>query len=207
MLSDALLAGVEAGLNATLRLDSTAFPRLARLSGQVILVDCQQPAQRLFLIPGPAGLTLARHWEAPVTCTLRAPLGTLLQLAARKDKTRVLHRPDVTLEGDSAPLMALAAVLQDLDLDWEYELSRWLGPVPTALLAGHLRLRARWAGEGSGRLLATLSDYLNEETRTLVGKREAEVRLRELDQLKLDTDRLQARFDRLLRTLEASDNA
>lgn len=207
MLSDALLAGVEAGLNATLRLDSTALPRLARLSGQVILVDCRQPAQRVFIIPGPAGLTLARHWEAPAACTLRAPLGTLLQLAVRKDKTRVLHRPDVTLDGDSAPLMALAAVLQDLDLDWEYELSRWLGPVPTALLAGHLRLRARWAGEGGERLLATLSDYLNEETRTLVGKREAEAHLRELDQLKLDTDRLQARFDRLLRTLEASENA
>lgn len=207
MLTDGLLAAVETGLNATLRLDSTALPRLARLAGQVIVVDCTQPRQRLFVIPGAEGLTLARHWQAPADCTLRAPLGTLLQLALRKDKTRVLHGPEVTLSGDSAGLMALADVLQGLELDWEYELSRWLGPLPTALLGGHLRLRAQWARRGGERMLGTLADYLNEETRTLVGKREAEARLRELDQLKLDTDRLQARFDRLLRTLEASDNA
>ena len=207
MLTDALLASVEAGLNAALRLDSTALPRLARLTGQVILVECSQPRQRLYLIPGPAGLTLARRWEAPAHCTLRAPLGLLVQLAVRKDKTRVLHAPEVTLSGDSTALMALAALLQSLELDWEYELARWLGPVPTALLAGHVRLRASWARRGGSRLIATLADYLNEETQTLVGKREAEARLRELDELKLQTDRLQARFDRLLRTLEASDTA
>jgi len=207
MLTDGLLAAIEAGLNATLRLDSTALPRLGRLAGQVILVDCAQPRQRVYLIPGPAGLTLARHWEVPADCTLRAPLGTLMQLALRKDKTRVLHAPEVSLTGDSAALTELAAILQSLELDWEYELSRWMGPVPAALLGGHVRLRAEWARRGSERMMSTLADYLNEETRTLVGKREAEARLRELDQLKLDTDRLQARFDRLLRTLEASDNA
>lgn len=207
MLTDALLAAVETGLNATLRLDSTALPRLARLTGQVILVDCAQPRQQLYLIPGPEGLTLARRWDAPVDCTLRAPLSLLLQLAVRKDKTRVLHAPEVTLTGESGALMELASILQSLELDWEYELARWLGPVPTALLGGHLRLRADWARRGGDRLLTTLADYLNEETRTLVGKREAEARLRELDELKLQTDRLQARFDRLLPTLEASDNA
>ncbi|MBF7142144.1 MULTISPECIES: ubiquinone biosynthesis accessory factor UbiJ [Pseudomonas] len=207
MVKDGLLAAAEAGLNATLRLDSTALPRLARLAGQVILVDCVQPLQRLYVIPGPEGLTLARHWEAPADCTLRAPLGTLVQLAVRKDKTRVLHAPDVTLSGDSAALMELAAVLEGLSLDWEYEVSRWLGPVPAALLGSHVRLHTQWAKRGGERMLATLADYLNEETQTLVGKREADARLRELDQLKLDTDRLQARFDRLLRTLEASDNA
>lgn len=207
MVKDGLLAAAEAGLNATLRLDSTALPRLARLAGQVILVDCVQPLQRLYVIPGPEGLTLARHWAAPTDCTLRAPLGTLVQLALRKDKTRVLHAPDVTLSGDSAALMELAAVLEGLSLDWEYEVSRWLGPVPAALLGSHVRLHTQWAKRGGERMLATLADYLNEETQTLVGKREADARLRELDRLKLDTDRLQARFDRLLRTLEASDNA
>lgn len=130
-----------------------------------------------------------------------------MQLAVRQDKTRVLHAPEVSLSGDSAALTELAAILQHLELDWEYELARWLGPVPTALLANHLRQRAGWARRGSGRLMATVADYLNEETRTLVGKREAEARFGELDELKLRTDRLQARFDRLLHTLEASDNA
>ncbi|RML29886.1 SCP-2 sterol transfer protein [Pseudomonas savastanoi pv. glycinea] len=47
-----------------------------------------------------------------------------------------------------------------------------------------------------------LSEYLAEESRTLVGKREAEARFSELDRIKLDLERLEARFERLFRSLE-----
>jgi ubiquinone biosynthesis accessory factor UbiJ len=124
-----------------------------------------------------------------------------------RDKTAILHGPDVTLEGDSAVLMDLAAVLQDLDLDWEYELSRWLGPVATQLIGGHLRSRSRWYQQGFASLNQNLAEYLSEESRTLVGQREAQARFRELDQLKLDLERLEARFERLSRSLNPSDNA
>ena len=70
---------------------------------------------------------------------LSAPASSLLRLSLAKDKTAVLHRPEVTLSGDSAVLLELAAILQDLELDWEYELSHWLGPVASQLLGGHLR--------------------------------------------------------------------
>ncbi len=91
----------------------------------------------------------------------------------------------------------LFRVLQGLDLDWEYELSRWLGPVPTALLAGHLRSRAGWTRENLHSLQLSLADYLSEESRTLVGRREADARFAELDDLKLSLDRLDARIERL----------
>ena len=51
------------------------------------------------------------------------------------------------------------------------------------------------------------ADYFSEESRTLVGKHEAEARFAELDQIKLDLERLEARFARLARSLNSSDNA
>ncbi|WP_044870810.1 SCP2 sterol-binding domain-containing protein [Pseudomonas sp. LFM046] len=197
MLTQALLAGIELGLNRVLTLDSTALPRMAALEGNVIEVDCQNPALTLFLLPGGDGLKLSVHWSAPADCRLRAPASSLLRLAVSKDKTTILHSPEVTLEGDSAVLLELAAILQDLELDWEYELSRWLGPVGTQLLAGHLRMRANWAGQGLDSLRQNLADYLAEESRTLVGRREADARFAELDRLKLALDRLDARVERL----------
>src|SRR5690606_31422493 len=146
MLTQALLAGVELGLNRVLQMDSTALPRLARLAGKVIEVDCQSPALQLFILPSADGLQLARQW-GQADCTLSAPASSLLRLAMARDKTAILHRPDVTLSGDSAALLELAGILQDLELDWEYELSRWLGPVGSTLLAGHLRSRVNWAGD------------------------------------------------------------
>ena len=200
MLLTGLLAGVELGLNRVLQMDSTALPRLARLQGKLIEVNSQSPAFRLVSLPGSDGLQLASHWEG-ADCVLSAPAGSLLQLALAKDKTAVLHRPEVTLSGDSAVLLELAAILQDLELDWEYELSRWLGPVGSQLLAGHLRSRVNWAGDSLGSLRQTLADYLAEESRSLVGEREAQARFAELDDLKLALDRLDARLDRLARNL------
>lgn len=200
MLITGLLAGVEHGLNRVLQMDSTALPRLARLEGKVIEVDCQSPALKLFILPGAAGLQLAGQW-GEADCVLSAPAGSLLRLALARDKTAVLHRPEVALSGDSAVLLELAGILQDLELDWEYELSRWLGPVGSQLLAGHLRSRAGWVGDSLDSLRQTLADYLAEESRSLVGEREAQARFDELDELKLALDRLDARIDRLARNL------
>jgi ubiquinone biosynthesis protein UbiJ len=153
------------------------------------------------------GLVWGAHWAAEADCTLRAPASCLLRLALSLYKTAVLHGPEVELEGDSAVLLELVGVLQDLELDWEYELSRWLGPVASSLLGGQLRSSARWTHDSLANLTNNLADYLSEESRTLVGQREAEARFAELDQTKLDLERLEARFERLALSLKSSDNA
>ena len=207
MLLRGLLASVEHGVNRVLRLDSTALARLRPLTGKLIAVDCASPALHLFILPSEEGLMLASQWAAEPDCTLRAPASSLLRLALSKNKSAILHSPKVELEGDSAVLMELAAVLQDLELDWEYELSNWIGPVATALIGGHVRSRANWYQQGFASINQNLAEYLSEEARTLVGEREAQARFDELDQLKLDLDRLEARFERLCRSLNSSDNA
>ena len=207
MLLSGLLASVESGVNRVLRLDSTALARMRPLTGKVIAVECASPALHLFILPSDEGLLLAAQWAADADCTLRAPASSLLHLALSKDKTAVLHGPQVDLEGDSHVLMELAAILQDLELDWEFELSRWIGPVATTLIAGHVRSRANWYQHGFASLNQNLAEYLSEEARTLVGEREAQARFNELDQLKLDLDRLEARVERLSRSLNTSDPA
>lgn len=197
MLRAALLAGAERGINRVLRLDPTALPRLARLSGRVIEIDCTAPAWRLFILADDEGLRLAGAWGSDADCRLRAPASSLLRLAVSRNKTAVLHGPDVEIEGDSGLLMNLAEVLQDLELDWEYEISRWLGPVGAQLLGSSLRNPLEWARDSAGSLRQDLADYLSEESRMLVGQAEAQARFDELDDMKLALDRLEARIERL----------
>lgn len=197
MLRAALLVSVEAALNRVLRLDATALPRLAALQGRIIEIDCTMPAWRLFVLADEDGLRLAGDWGSEPDCRLRAPASALLRLAASRDKTAVLHGPDVAIDGDSGLLMQLAEVLQDLELDWEYELSRALGPVAAGLLGSAVHGQAAWARQSAESLRQDLADYLAEESRMLVGNAEAEARFDELDQLKLRLDRLEARVERL----------
>ncbi|WNW12982.1 SCP2 sterol-binding domain-containing protein [Pseudomonas sp. DTU_2021_1001937_2_SI_NGA_ILE_001] len=206
MLLRGLLASTEHGINRVLRLDATALPRLGALAGSVIAVESRDPTFRLFILPGDEGLMLAADWAAPADCTLRAPASSLLRLALSRDKTAVLHGPDVVLDGDSGVLLELAGILQDLELDWEYELSRWLGPVAGQLLGSHLRSRASWTRDALGSLGQNLADYLSEESRTLVGRHEAEAHFSELDRIKLDLERLEARVARLARPTNPSDS-
>ena len=207
MLISGLLAGAERGINQVLHMDSTALPRLDRLSGKVIAVECTRPAFHLYILPSDEGLMMASRWEAGADVTLRAPAASLVRLALSKDKNAVLHSPEVDLEGESGVLLELVGVLQDLDLDWEYELQRWLGPVVTPLIGSHLRNSARWSRNSFDSLNHNLAEYLAEESRTLVGKREAEARFAELDQTRQDLERLEARFERLAQSLKSSDNA
>lgn len=197
MLIQALLAAAEQGLHQILSLDSTALSRLASLQGKVIAIDCPNPPLRLYLLPGNDGLRLSSQWQASADCTLKAPATRLLQLALSADKTSVLHAAEVDLSGDSGVILDLAEILQSLELDWEYQLSRWLGPIGGQLLGSNLRTTAQWTQSSLGHLRNNLADYLSEESRALVGQREAEARFNELDQLKLSLDRLDARIQRL----------
>lgn len=207
MIGTALLAGAEHGLNRLLRLDGTALPRLARLTGSVLAIHCTAPELRFHILPNANGLRLANHWQGEADCTLHAPATILLRLATSRQKIAILHSPLVSLEGDSTGLLALAEILQDLELDWEYELSRWLGPVATQLLAGSLQHATRWSSRSLASLRQDLADYLGEEARTLVGRLEAEACFAEVDDLRLAMDRLEARIARLAHPQEPSDNA
>ena len=199
MLTQFALASAESALNRLLQLDSTAPARLAPLAGKVIAIACSMPAITVYLIPLEAGIQLAKQWHAPADCTLSAPAPLLLKLASSTDKTRVLHHPDVSIDGNSALLMELAEIMQSLELDWEYEVSRWLGPLPTALISSHLRSRRDWVIQSAQSLHLNAADYLAEESRALVGHTEADMRFSEIDQLKLDLDRLDARITLLLK--------
>jgi len=201
MLRQALLASAEQGLNRVLRLDPTALPRLARLAGRIIEIDCSAPAMQLFVLVEEDGLRLASSWAADADCRLRAPASSLVRLLVSRQKTAVLHEPQVSIDGDSGVLMSLAEVLQDLELDWEYEASRWLGPVGAQLLGTGVRTPTRWLRESGNSLRQDLADYLTEESRALVGQQEAEARFSEIDELKLALDRLEARIERLAHNL------
>lgn len=199
MLIQFAMASAETAVNRVLSLDSTAQARLAPLAGKVIAVACTMPAITVYVIPLETGIQLAKEWHAPADCTLSAPANLLLKLVTSADKSAVLHNPDVDLDGNSAVLMELADILQGLELDWEYEVSRWLGPLPTALISGHLRSRRDWMVQSAQSLHLNTVDYLAEESRALVGRIEADMRFNEIDQLKLDLDRIDARIALLLK--------
>ena len=202
MLKTLLLAGIDSGFNALLKLDPASRNRLAALAGRVLAIRAREPDFNLHLLFIEGGVQLAADWDGEADCTLSAPASELWQLAMARDKAAALHQPGVSIDGDNGLLVQLSGILQDMDIDWEFPLQQWLGPVPASLIGGHLRLRYRWTAAGLASLQQRLQDWLAEEARLLVGNNEAQCRFAELDQLKLQLDRLEARTALIAQRLE-----
>ena len=197
MLSQALLAGIERSLAAALARDPLTARRLAALQGKVIAIGGSEPDWQLFLLPAEARIDLMLAYEGEADCSLSAPSALLVRLLVSDQRQALLQDPQVQLSGDSQVLVSLQNALGGLRLDGEAELARWLGPVPAHALADLLRDGWQWGGQVRQSLGRSLSEYLTEESRQLVGQAEAEVRAEQLYQLRLDLERLEARVQQL----------
>ena len=190
MLTRALLSGVQRSLAAALARD----PLTARRLGKVILLQAREPQWQLYLLPGTQGIELLATSDQLPDCTLSAPSTLLARLMVSDQRQRLLQEPDLQLSGDSQVLVNLQNALGDLRLDGEAELSRWVGPVASHAIANVLRSGWEWGGQAQHSLSRSLSEYLTEEGRQLIGTAEARVSADQLHQLRLDLDRLEARL-------------
>jgi ubiquinone biosynthesis accessory factor UbiJ len=197
MLQNALLLPLELAINGLLALDTASKQRLAKLEGKTLAVHAAQPAVSVFVTVRGNGLHLSTIHEGPETASLHGSTPSLLGLLVRREHIDSLHTRGVELRGDTAFVQQLQTVLLDLDIDWEYQLSRLIGDIPTQAAADGLRTAGAQLRKTGARLRENVSEYLHEESGLLPGPEALEAFYQEIAELKLRADRLQARFERL----------
>ena len=207
MLQAALLASVQRSLALAIRQDPLTGKRLAALEGRTILISMREPAVQLFLQPSPSGIRLTQDYTGVADCTLSAPAALLARLALSSNRQQLLQSPELELSGDTQVLVELQNIIGDLQLDGEAALARWLGPVAAHAIGNLARSSRHWLGTAQGNLQHSISDYLTEEGRQLVGRAEADAAAAHIHELRLQLDRLEARVQRLVHAAKGSDHA
>jgi ubiquinone biosynthesis protein UbiJ len=81
--------------------------------------------------------------------------------------------------------------------DLEEELSRWVGDLPARRIGTLMRETLSWSRQVARSFGQNLAEYLQEESRDLVGKPEVDEFLRGVDELREASDRVEARLKRL----------
>ncbi|SFU58874.1 ubiquinone biosynthesis accessory factor UbiJ [Halomonas korlensis] len=216
-----LLAGLERTLNALLARDPAAPGRLARLAGQRILIRVQRPTLALavhfhatgldLLRPDPTSATTDDTANPPGDDAPKQTYDAVVELDAETagallggaSLERLMFQGKLSVRGRIEPLEAVRELLIDLDLDWEGELARWLGDIPAHGLAEGLRRMGRWGVRARQELHADIAEYVFEEARLLPGRHQLDAVRDHLTELKVATDRLEARLARLRRRLAA----
>ncbi|MBZ0330160.1 SCP2 sterol-binding domain-containing protein [Halomonas sp. ANAO-440] len=200
-----LLAGIERTLNALLAQDPAAPSRLARLSGNRLLLRLERPDLSLAIHFHPAGLDLLRpeaQDEDAIDAVVTLNAETLGKLLGGESIERLMFQGKLSVRGQVHLLEATRDLLLDLDLDWEGEMARWLGDVPAHGLAEGLRRATRWGRRARGEMRNDIAEYVFEEAKLLPGKYQLENLRDHLTELEMTTDRLEARLARLHRQLD-----
>jgi ubiquinone biosynthesis protein UbiJ len=199
MFQSALLLPVELAINGVLALDAATKLRLAALDGGTLGVHSTQPSANVFIKVQGNRLHLSALHEGGETASLHGPAAALLGLLLRREPTESLHASKVELRGDTAFVQQLQALLRDLDIDWEYHLSKLVGDIPTQAAADTMRKADAELRRAGTRMRENVSEYLFEESGMLPHADELDAFYRDIADLKLRADRVQARLDALQR--------
>ena len=200
LLQTALLLPLERSINGVLALDLTSQARLLKLDGRTLALYASQPQITLYISVRSTGLHFAPPHDGESTASLHGTASALLGLLLRREHIDNLRNKNVELRGDTAFVQELQALLLDLDIDWEYQLGKIIGDIPTQTLASGLREAGAYIRKTGSRLREDVSDYLHEESGVLPTATELETFYHEISELQLRADRLQARLQQYLST-------
>ncbi len=195
MIPVAALVGLERAINAVIALDPDTERRLSRLEGRVIAIELRGIGLSLFAAPGREGLRLMGHFEGDPDTTLRGSPLALLRMGA--GGTRGLFAGDVVIEGNVEVGQRFKHILDALEIDWEEHLSRLTGDIIAHQIGNALRGLASWGRTASETLARDSGEYLQEELQVLPGRGEVDHFMDQVDTVRADVDRLEARIRQL----------
>jgi len=204
ILNIAALAALERAINVALGMDSATRKRLQALDGNCFLLECTEPAIKVYVLVADDGIRLPVIYEGKPNTHLIGPLSEFITLATAKDKPSALVNSGVRLQGDSTPLIRLADVLADIKLDWEGELAKLVGDVPAHLFGEASRQLLRFGKRTHDTFLRHLEEYLHEEARLLPTQLEVEDFISGVQKLSQDVERIDARIRRLQQQFKAA---
>jgi ubiquinone biosynthesis protein UbiJ len=212
----AWLAAIESMLNRGIGASAQAMALARRLDATALELDvvgltsirCCVAAGRLALV------TAARPPAPPageVDATISGSLAALRRLAQPQTGRAAPRRAGAddkaytaraTIRGDAEIANLYRELFVLAQPDWEEELSRIVGDLPARRLARIAGQAIAWARKARATTGENIAEYLQEETRDLVGSAEVDEFLQGVDAVREAADRAQARLIRLERRRE-----
>ncbi|MCL6414969.1 SCP2 sterol-binding domain-containing protein [Aestuariirhabdus sp. Z084] len=203
----AVLAGIENVLNRLLQRDPPTLARLARMQERSLCIRITDLGFECFVRPQADAVRLLGYDEQAADATLNASSTALLSLLVSDDIAHELHRNEFRIEGDASLIIELQQIARHYELDFEGLMANVVGDVAAHSVSRQLEQGARWLSSSNASLQNAVSEYLQEELNMLPSANEVECFMDDLQQTRLDLDRLEARIAQLQRRFASTDHS
>ena len=193
---------LEAALNRAVALDDETQQRLKALNGRAIAIDFSGVGVAMRIAVENDRLQVGPAFAADADLKLRASPASFLAMAFRRGESTALPAGKVEISGDAELARRIEKLVRNFQPDIEEAFTRVFGDVIGYQIAQAFKRAFDWSRESAKNLLQDSADFLRDESRDLVAPAEMEQFLDEVDTLRDDTDRLEARIARVRQNLQ-----
>jgi ubiquinone biosynthesis protein UbiJ len=205
VLQSAALSSLENLVNKALQLDPATSAKLQDLNGQRFSLELTEPDLNIGIgISGKRLRILGQHNDE-VTTRLSGRWSEFAKVATATDPAAALINGDISISGDTGPLLELRKILTELDLDWEQPLADAFGDVAAHQLGKGLRAGQRWLNSTRVNLHRQFREFIVEESQLVPHPCQADDFYSEVDELKVCSERLEAKIRRLQQRIATSN--
>lgn len=194
-----LLKPLEMALNHALRFDMESHEQLQRFAKRSIRIDITNLNIAVIARFSDDRILLETADDHVADLMIKADSFALLKLLQQPDS---LFSNQIQILGDVQFAKQLQDWQQHFDFDWEQQLARLTGDTLAYPLAQRLRRGFDWLKYNRSEFEQSVAEYLREESHYLPDKTQTTRFMQNVDLLRADTDRLEARIKRLQNTIE-----
>ena len=191
------MSAVESAINHYLSLDEDLPLFLAPLAGKVIAVTITPFNETLYLCPSENGIQMLDYYQEEADTTLTGSLAALGLMSLSATPARAFFSGKVTITGDLKIGQTFQNLFEQLDIDLEEQLSHVTGDIIAHQVGNLFRSAYSWHQDTLNTAQLNISEFLQDETQDLPPEPEIAIFAQQVDQLKEDCERIEARIKRL----------
>jgi ubiquinone biosynthesis accessory factor UbiJ len=185
--------------NRQIRMTTPARELCEVLKGSVVAVRVKNTALSMYFHIGDEEISVTGEYDAVPDAVITGSLLTLLQMAGQSGESAV-RDGSLELTGDAMLAQSFQRLLWHARPDVEEELSAVVGDVAAHGLGDLARTVGDWTRRAGSTLSQDLSEYLQEESRSLPSRNEFDQFNGEVERIRDDVERFEARLKRLEET-------
>lgn len=192
-------ATLETALNQVFKLDPALLNKLDKISGKVIQITFSGPDVSLFFLPDNLGIAVQAEYAGHADCAVQGNPSDFVELFLAEDAASALINGGITVRGESSLLLNLQAVFSDMQLDWEYELSKVIGDIAAHQVGQSLRAGTKVAKDTASKVQDDIKAKIDAGDSILPSKQEVRRFCDDVDAITARLEHLEAKFNAYLK--------
>lgn len=188
---------LEEAINHYIALDPEAPGKLRAFNGKKICIEVAGINKNIYLLVDDAHITVQTDCDTEPDAIISGTPAALIKLGINRDVAPLLFAGEVELREDVRLGRQFKALLADMDIDWEEHLSALVGDIAAHRALAVINEMREWGRTAAGNFADDLGEYLQEESRDVVSGAEMEAFFEDVDTLRNDAERLEAKIHQL----------